>query len=221
MKPSRKKRLRRHDNVAGREAAQLDSPGQRPGTKAEVTQHKAQRAVTPWRTRVTARWALDRVPGNRSPRPPAWAVEFGPVGAVARSDSPKRGTTPRPFPGSPTRSRRGAATFPQTQRRPDPPVPRGKVWAFGAIRLAASGTKTLPSNRRSFPSNRRRFSSPHAVCRELFLKSYPANAVWREPSRKCTRCTSCAENRPLRHSSGTAPAVLRRESLTIPECRLQ
>ncbi len=155
--------------------------------------------------RVTARWALDRVPGNRSPRPPAWAVEFGPVGAVARSDSPKRGTTPRPFPGSPTRSRRGAATFPQTQRRPDPPVPRGKVWAFGAIRLAASGTKTLPSNRRSFPSNRRRFSSPHAVCRELSL-----NRIRRTPCGESLR-----ENAPAAHPvpktgpSDTAPAQLR------------
>ena len=79
-----KNRQRRHDdNVIGREAARLDSPDQRPGTNAEATPHKAQRAVTPWRRESRPLGPWNRVTGTRSPRPPAWAVEFGPVGALA------------------------------------------------------------------------------------------------------------------------------------------
>ena len=78
----------------GREAAQLDSPGQRPGTKAEATQHKAQWAVAPWRRESRPVGPWNRITGTRSPRPPAWAVGFGPVGAVTRPGSPKRSAGP-------------------------------------------------------------------------------------------------------------------------------
>ncbi len=37
------------DDLSCPEGAELDSPGQRPGTKADAAQHKAQRAVTPGR----------------------------------------------------------------------------------------------------------------------------------------------------------------------------
>ena len=37
------------DELSCPEGAELDSPGQRPGTKADAAQHKAQRAVTPGR----------------------------------------------------------------------------------------------------------------------------------------------------------------------------
>ena len=56
------------DDVIGREAARLDSPDQRPGTNAEATPHKAQRAVTPWSPRVTAPWALEPRHGNPIPQ---------------------------------------------------------------------------------------------------------------------------------------------------------
>ena len=78
-----KNRQRRHDDdVIGREAARLDSPDQRPGTNAEATPHKAQRAVTP-SPRVTAPWALEPRHGNPIPQASGLAVEFGPVGALA------------------------------------------------------------------------------------------------------------------------------------------
>ncbi len=68
---------------------------------------------------------------TRSPRPAAWAIGFGPFGAVAR------------------------AGFPPTQRRPIANLARGKVRAFGPLKVAASGTKTPPQNRRSLPNHRR------------------------------------------------------------------
>ena len=113
------------------EGAELDSPGQRPGTKADAAPHKAQRAVTPGDASHGPLGLWDRIMRTRSPRPAAWAIGFGPFGAVAR------------------------AGFPPTQRRPIANLARGKVRAFGPLKVAASGTKTPPQNRRSFPNHRR------------------------------------------------------------------
>ena len=96
------KRQRHHGNVVGREAAQLDSPGQRPGTKAEATQHKAQRAVTALAPRVTPRWALEPRHGNPIPQASGLGCRVWP------------------------RWGRGAVRVPQTQRPPNATAPRGK-----------------------------------------------------------------------------------------------
>ena len=106
---------------------------------------------------------LGRKPTPHNTRPngplPQGAASHGPLGLwdrVRRTRSP--GLRPGLSGLAPLGPWRGRGS--PTQRRPNANVPRGKVWAFGPLRLAASGTKTPPQNRRSFPNNRRGFSSP-------------------------------------------------------------